>query len=171
MKNKYEVREEVTAIFLNKRDGSITEAAIDTQDLPLVSDFKGTWYQTKNGYVAIEVGKRNVDRTSLTMHRVLFGYPDFEIDHFNRNKLDNRRSSNLREATRGQNNQNRSSFSKNKSGYRGVYWNSRYQVWQVRIEINGKVKCFGTYRDVHEAGKTAMEKRAEIMPFSPEAAQ
>src|SRR5437868_1305500 len=45
-------------------------------------------------------------QVTIYMHRVVFGGDSSEVDHVNRNKLDNRRS-NLRAATRAQNAANR----------------------------------------------------------------
>jgi hypothetical protein len=55
-----------------------------------------------------------------------------EIDHVNRDQRDNR-SCNLRRSTRQQNNFNRSKFSTNKSGEKGVLFDRANNRWQVRV--------------------------------------
>lgn len=64
--------------------------------------------------------------------------PDgLEVDHKNRNKLDNR-IENLRLATREQNLANRAAHSNNTSGTKGVYFANSKCAWVAKIKANGK---------------------------------
>lgn len=65
----------------------------------------------------------------------------------------------LRIATPEQNAWNRKRLP-NRSGYRNVYPNRN--GWIVKITHKGKSHNFGTYADVHEAGRIAIERRAEL---------
>jgi len=69
---------------------------------------------------------RTTDRRHLLMHRIIMERmnPGFkgEIDHVDRNGLNNQYS-NLRIATRSQNQANRKLNENNNSGYKGVHWN------------------------------------------------
>ena len=73
-----------------------------------------------------------------------------EVDHINRNKLDNRRV-NLRAVTRQENMHNKSLYKTNTSGYPGVKWNSRLNKWQVQITRNKKRVHLGVFEDLQEA--------------------
>jgi hypothetical protein len=44
-------------------------------------------------------------------------------------------------------------LSSNRSGYKGVSWNSQSKRWYVIVMIDGKKKRLGSYVDVHEAGR------------------
>ena len=44
MKNRFEIRMNIVAIFLNRRDGSEIETIIDISDLPKAQEIVGTWY-------------------------------------------------------------------------------------------------------------------------------
>lgn len=101
-------------------------------------------------------------RDKVRMHRLINKTPDgLFTDHINGNKLDNRKL-NLRSCTVSENNRNRSIRKDNKSGYKGVSWNSQNKKWQVQLSINGKTKRVGMYKDVHEAGKRYNEVAKDI---------
>ena len=76
-------------------------------------------------------------------------HPEHEIDHAGGDPSNNRWV-NLREATRGQNSQNRSRHRNNTSGYPGVTLCRspalRTPRWEASVSVNGKrlnLGCFG----------------------------
>lgn len=83
------------------------------------------------------------------------------VDHINGNRLDNRKS-NLRLCTRTENNHNMKLSSRNKSGAKGVYVQSKNRL-RVSIMVNGKNIYIGTFPNT-EAGlkqaKTAYNNAA-----------
>lgn len=79
-----------------------------------------------------------------------------EVDHKDRD-IHNCLDSNLRKCTPSQNKANRRLFSSNKSGYRGVGWHSRDEVWAAKITVNGKPKHLGYFDDIHQAAKAYNE--------------
>lgn len=88
-------------------------------------------------------------------HRVAWAiyygrWPDGIIDHVNGDRTDNR-ITNLRDASLAQNMCNRPAPSDNKSGFKGVYWNSRENKWHVQVSFNGKRKSGGYYRNKEDA--------------------
>lgn len=90
------------------------------------------------------------------LHRFVFEYyklgaPE-EIDHINRNGLDNRRN-NLRPATSIQNKGNTDLRSTNKSGYKGVYWVEEKEKYCAAIYIDGKTKFLGYFDNPINAGR------------------
>ncbi len=70
----------------------------------------------------------------------------YQIDHINRNKLDNRRS-NLRVASFRLQTQNRSLRKTSISGYTGVSFKSSSGKYVAQIHINGKGKHLGYFDD------------------------
>ena len=82
-----------------------------------------------------------------------------DIDHINSDRDDNRWS-NLRLATRSQNNRNGGITAANKSGCRGVSIVKRTGKWHARIKHEGKIIILGDYADINEA--IAARKAAEI---------
>lgn len=75
--------------------------------------------------------------------------PD-EIDHRDRNKLNNR-IENLRPCTSSQNKGNIQLLPTNTSGYRGVSLNARSQKWHAQIKIHGKQTYLGRFDTPEEA--------------------
>ena len=95
-------------------------------------------------------------------HRLIFllhhGYLPKEIDHINANRQDNR-IENLREATRSENQCNRSILKSNSSGCQNVSWHKKSNAWVVRIMKNGKSKLIGYFKDLEFADLVATEAR------------
>lgn len=113
-------------------------ALIDDDDYPLVAG--STWHRNSHGYPTAKIGQK-----TKTLHRVLLtASAGFEIDHINRNKLDNRRA-NLRFVTRSQNLANR--VMKNTKLYRGIlHRNQRGKwYWHAQIGVNCGKKHLGTF--------------------------
>ncbi|MEC0237798.1 HNH endonuclease [Paenibacillus kribbensis] len=171
MKNSYEIRGEVTAIFLQKRSGKTIETLIDTSDLEKAMTFPNRWSanlmrNTKTYYVVGDLRLEGDIRKKWLLHRVLTDAPDgLVVDHINHNTLDNRKS-NLRVLTNAQNFQNMNGPYKNtKSGIRGVCWHKAARKWYASIKINGKCKYLGVYDDIEEAEAVAKEARKKLMPF------
>lgn len=121
-------------IFLS--NGSIAE--VSKEDHIFLAGFY--WCRNTGGYV-----QGLVDGTHELMHRAVAERMGLDlsadIDHIDRNKLNNRRE-NLRAATRSQN-KAWSGYSKSKSGYRGV--SQRGNKWMAQITAKQKTLCLGTF--------------------------
>lgn len=99
MRNRYEVREDITLIYLDRRGGSVIEAYVDTTNLPALLAFPCKWCaawreNVQDYYVTTQVKGRTV-----YLHRWLMKTPKKkEVDHRNHETRDNRRE-NLRNVT------------------------------------------------------------------------
>ncbi len=137
-----------------------THAIIDETDVDL-DDFK--WSNNGNNYAA----RNGSDRSRIYLHRVILQriigrdmLPGEEVDHINRNKLDNRRS-NLRISSRSQNGSNRALQSNNTSKYRGV-WQNEIGKWRADIKVRGHKICLGTYDTPEDAAHAYDEAALRI---------
>jgi hypothetical protein len=93
------------------------------------------WFYHVNGY-ALRTYKENGKSKKERMHRAVINAPSgYDVDHINGNKLDNRKS-NLRVATRSQNNYNKSVQSNSTSGFKGVSWSTQKNKWRARIHVD-----------------------------------
>ena len=104
----------------------------------------------------------------IPLARILLGVTEdrsVEVDHINRDPLDNRRS-NLRVLPRGTNSQNMSPHSDSVSQYRGVAWDKRRGKWKATTTIAGRLKHVGYFDDEAEAGAAARAYRLEHMQYA-----
>lgn len=159
-----------TFLTAYKRDGSIKGfAMVDHEDYEWAKEYR--WHINTSGYFYRD---RTVDgkRRPIRLHREIMGLENgdpIEIDHRNRDRLDNRRC-NLRYATRKQNGQNLSLHSTNTSGYRGVYYDKRgRKKWYARVMVDGRFHHLGYFMTELEAGQATAAFRAKHMPYSAEA--
>jgi hypothetical protein len=170
LRNEYEVRGDVTAIFLNSRKHGRTETLIATSDLERAKEFRGTWYaQYRKGtkespYVRGDMWIVEGERKSTLLHRWILGVTDpmKQVDHVLHDTLDNCRWA-LNIVTSLENNQNQRKYRNNTSGYTGVSWHKQQKNWHAHININGRSKHLGTYDKIEEA--LAARKDAELTYF------
>lgn len=154
MKNNFEIRGDVVAIFLNRRDGNVFETLIDTEDMDKVDSFKGRFY-AQNPYRNMFYACGNYKKSLIKLHRLIMDFPkDLVIDHINHDTLDNRKA-NLRIVTQGENLKNRNPLNRgNKaSNIPNVCWHKSSGKWQVRLMVNGKRKFICNSDTVEDAEK------------------
>lgn len=115
---------------------------------------KISWCVDNKGYA--NGGNRKIG--TVRMHRFILDAPkDKQIDHINRNKLDNRKS-NLRIVTNQQNQFNRGLNKNNTSGYKGIHFNKTCKKWCCQITVNGKV----VYSELFDNIESAIAKRKSL---------
>lgn len=127
-----------------------------------------TWKSKKSKLSRIVIGSEagrlnwrgyreiNVNSVYKSSHRLAFlmyynylpEYPEFEVDHINNIKDDNR-IINLRISTKSQNSANKTLQKNNKSGYRGVYL--KQGKWCTTIRVNQKKIHLGLFSCKHKA--------------------
>ena len=137
----------------NEQCEEITETIIDSEDYDTVKNYKwGLWKEKDGSYYAITT----IDNKRLSLAHCVLGHKStmaVHIDHADRNKLDNRKE-NLRVATNSQNGHNSKLYKNNKSGYKGVHWNSFHEKWAASIRVNKKFIHLGYFTDKLEAANT-----------------
>jgi hypothetical protein len=106
---------------------------------------------SKSGYVKVAMNNTKYFAHRLIWKMVTNQDPiDFEIDHFDANKSNNR-ISNLRLATRNENQHNRPKISTNKSGFKGVCWDNNHSKWRATISVNSVHIALGYFDNIHDA--------------------
>lgn len=127
---------------------------IDAADADRVLPFK--WRRDAKGYAQHTLYLCTVNgkkvRANVFLHRLIMCLPLLQVDHINRNKLDNRRC-NLRLATHAQNCANATSR-QGLSPFKGVRYRSdrvRHKRWQAVIRTNGRGLSLGNFHTQVEA--------------------
>ena len=134
---------------------------VDDDDFVIYS--KWHWAVNNNGYVrrtlTIKHAGKKTKYKTLYLHRLIINCPtghEFEIDHINRDKLDNRKS-NLRLTSSSLNKYNSGIFKNNTSGVRGVREVSKNH-WMARIGYK-YLGTFGTKEEANEAYQNALRAK------------
>ncbi len=131
-------------------------AIVSDEDYERVSKY--AWTILQNKYAHRTPNKEN---PYGRMHRfILQAPPNVCVDHINGNGLDNRRE-NLRFCNQSQNLSNVGKRSNNKSGYKGVTFESQTSKWRASITVNYRTKHLGRFNSPEEAAhaydKAALE--------------
>jgi hypothetical protein len=122
-------------------------------------------YRHKAGTVAGSLSKDGYRRTQVNgkmylVHRIIYfmhyGVLPEVVDHIDGNG-DNNSLSNLRSATLSQNSQNRKISKANRSGFKGVFWQTSVKKW--RAECNGKY--LGLFLNIEDAVECVKRYRNE----------
>jgi hypothetical protein len=139
-------------IELSGKNGQGKYTIVDAEDFNWLNRWK--WYVTGKGYVARTWHSPRpfrIDRT-IFMHRVINNTPEeFQTDHINRDKLDNRKI-NLRTATNTLNQLNKGLQKNNTSGFIGISRRPNGKWW-ARVYIKRRAISLGCYEDIAKAVK------------------
>lgn len=110
-----------------------------------------------DGYRSIRI-----EQKAYLAHRLIFlfhhGYMPKYIDHKDGDPTNNR-IENLRESTHSQNMMNSKVNSVSRSKIKNVRWNNSCSKWQVLIQVMGKQRHIGVYKDLELAELVAIEAR------------
>lgn len=135
------------------------KAIVDDELFDKVNSYK--WYCSSRGYAQRTIHV-NGKRKEILLHRFLLNArKGQEIDHINRDPLDNRLQ-NLRFCTRSENNLNKGLNKNNKSGYKGISWHKGGKKWLAQICIRGNRINIGLFDNINEAYKVR-QKYVEII--------
>lgn len=129
---------------------------VDDEDYAWLSQWK--WRRGTNGY-AVRSTCYEKQPSSIAMHRAILNFPPkpLEVDHINRNRLDNRRS-NLRIVEKAVNLRNRGLSKNNWSGVKGICWDKTREKWQVLVTVAPKKRITVGFYDLFADAKAVLAK-------------
>ncbi|HEJ7990233.1 TPA: HNH endonuclease [Serratia liquefaciens] len=116
----------------------------------MVGNYAGC--QNIAGYITICIDKKIYRAHRLAWFFVNGEWPAGEIDHINGIKTDNR-ISNLREATRAENQRNQLAPKTNTSGIKGVSWDKKRKRWLAQCMVDKKLFNIGRFEEQDDAEK------------------
>jgi len=142
MRNTNTYRTEGDTTYIATRSGHVI--SIDTADVALVSGY--TWCIEGTGYAMSRSRGPGVK-----MHRLILNAPKGVcVDHINGDPLDNRRA-NLRLCRKQQNEFNTKIRTDNSSGYRGVCFAKKRNMFRAYITRDGRQRHLGYFKTPEEA--------------------
>lgn len=141
--NSYLEKEECIIIFANGNNGVKHEIIIDKKCLDVVNKYK--WFVMDQGYAVTKFNNKRI-----YMHHLFIKKGKYDVDHINRNKLDNR-VENLRAVSRGMNIINTDVRKNNTSGITGVYFLKKENLWTAAITHNDKKYYLGRFKLLEDA--------------------
>lgn len=147
-----EVREWTWFLIGDKR------VRVDAEDYMFLSRF--TWHikQNRKSFYAHTNVRLGGKTTTIGMHRLILGLPSSQIDHIDRDGLNNSKD-NLRFCTPQENSRNR--VRHNPHGYRGVYKRNNSQFYSAQIMVGGKRRQRSGFKTPIEAARAYDELSKE----------
>jgi hypothetical protein len=142
---------------VDKINNIIKYAFVDDSDYYNVVSKK--WIVNEKGYA--------IHNRCISMHRFIMNctaHDGRKVDHKNHNRMDNRKSENLRFITDSLNSRNTVKKEGTLSKYVGVSWNKENKKWITRISKKGKnihIGCFDCEEAAHNAYHTEYKKLEE----------
>jgi len=138
-------------------------ALVDPDDYYRLICYKWSASKWHNTFYAV----RSQGKKQIKMHRQIMNPPPYMVvDHFDHNGINNTKT-NLRVCTPLENAANQKPRTDGSSIYKGVCWNKRDRVWDVRLRHNGRNLYIGSFHDQLTAAK-AYDNAAKTLkgPFA-----
>jgi hypothetical protein len=132
-------------------------AKVSDRDYWLVRQFNWRVLNAKYGHIQYARTGGSDGAPLVLMHRLIAGFPPFDLDHKNRDGLDNCRR-NLRPASASQNLANQKIHQNNKTGLKGITLTEKARPWRARLGTYGKRRHLGYFSSplqAHAAYKKA----------------
>jgi len=137
----------------------VAETAVDDEDYEVLSAF--IWRLSSNGYATRSDSSSGCEKR-LLMHRVVLGTPEGQVDHADRDRLNNQKS-NLRVVSNSLNQHNAGAKSTSKTGIRGVTFDEERNRWRARVMIEGKHIHLGRFSSCAEAAGVIRKWKESIL--------
>ena len=147
-KNKVVIGYKYAEVVLNSNKYGQLKTKIDLEDIDKVSDIFWNVYNGKNGFYVSGYNKKTKNTMEFIHKYILDYYGEMEIDHINRNPLDNRKC-NLRIVSRSANQLNKSCSKSNLLGIKGI--RQHHGKYQARIMVNKNAISIGHFNTLNEA--------------------
>lgn len=142
------------------------EFIFDKNDFDKIKEY--CWSVDSKGYLQAKIPRQS---KMITFHRLILDFPNCDVDHVNRNRLDNRRS-NLRLATKSQNRYNTSMKKSNNSGVIGIkkiVHNSGKTVFIASLAKDKKEVLNKTFENFEDAVIARLQAEKEYFgEFAPQ---
>lgn len=158
MLNKYKIKNDIVEIEV-KENLRKEICIVDLESFEKIKKINKTLFLFKEKLYIYFV----VNRKKIRLHRFLTNCPkDLEVDHINRNILDNR-ICNLRVCDKVINTQNTIHQKNSKTKMRGVYFDKKRNKYRGYVQVNNERKFLGWFDDIEECAKKVDKFRKDKM--------
>lgn len=142
-KNKVRIEGDIVFVLVGDHGEEMICDLVDWEKLKIAK-----WFISTGGYV-----KGHLNGKIINFSRAVLSPPEnFQVDHINRNKLDNRKT-NLRMVSQFENSLNKNIRIDNSSGVTGISWDRKNKKWKVQITKDGRNFWIGRFFSLEEAKK------------------
>lgn len=128
-------------------------ALIDNEDISKVMGYN--WCLSRKTYVYCNALKTDLQRLVLNY------YGNLDIDHINKNPLDNRKC-NLRICSHLENMQNQNARKNNSTKIKNIHYRPKHQQYVVDLVYKGKRYYGGCYKTLEEAKKALTNLKQDL---------
>lgn len=143
----------------NRQSFVVAWTKVDFEDFDWLCQW--TWSLSSHGYVR-RIYYVEGRQHQVYLHQEVMNFPGMLIDHFNTNKLDNRKS-NLRPTNKSINRQNTSVVRiDSATQLKGVYFDKRFGTFYAYSKIAGKKIHLGSFKNSSDAVKVVKEFRKKL---------
>jgi len=151
----------ITNLIITRRNGDKVVVLIDTSFVRTAKKF--VWFLTKATNRQTYYVNTHISRRIVGIHTMICPCPEGkEVDHINRDTLDNRKS-NLRPLTHARNILNGPVRRNNTSGYSGVFYRKDTKKWSAHIRIDKRAIRLGCYDNKLEATRIVEDVRQKFL--------
>lgn len=140
-------------IIIESAKYGINYALIDLDDVSKVMGYN--WCISRKKYVYCNALKADLQRIVLNY------YGNLDIDHINRNPLDNRKD-NLRICSHLENAQNQDARKKNITKIKNIHFRPKHQQYVIDLVYKGKRYYGGCYKTLEEAKKALTKLKQDL---------
>jgi hypothetical protein len=150
-------------ITIKSEKYGIKKMIFDRSDATLIKKYKWSLHTQHGNFYARTTMMVNGVQKWILAHRLLMDGAPENIDHKNRNGLDNRRE-NLRLCNQSQNIANSKVSKRSKTGFKGVTpinWGTGMR-YRAQITHNGKMISLGCFKNVKDAAKAYNDRALNI---------
>ena len=154
----------IKVFFFNKDHGYFI---IDKEDYGKIANYCWHRKSSKNSFYALSSKNKHQAKT-MRVHQIICPCEEgFMPDHKDGDGLNNRKS-NLRQATRSQNNMNVGIRANNSSGQTGVAYREKYNKWEAYICVDYESTYIGSFTTFEEAKLARLKWEMQLhKAFSP----
>lgn len=150
--NYFEIQDGIIFVYIYSKIHGMVVTMVDEEYIELVINYK-FFLNGRDGSPYVKIKYSKTGNNAISLHRLImnFGNKNMEVDHIDRNTLNNLKS-NLRLVSQKDNVRNKSKYINNKTGVKGVYFQKDSNCYCATWRDENGNKCSKKY-SIRKYGK------------------